>query len=113
MSGDQLAERRTIKAMTLESFRTSLREAMPPAGLAPLLAALWWDAKGNFDRAHDIAQEDASSRESAWVHAYLHRKEKDPDNAGYWYKRAHQPHPENSSDDEWRQIATVLLHRYP
>ena len=88
-----------------------MREAQPPAGLPLLLQALWWDARGNFDRAHEIAQEDSSGQESAWVHAYLHRKEGDWVNAGYWYKRAHQPHPENSSDEEWRQIATVLLHR--
>ncbi len=99
--------------MTIEEFRTSLHGDGPPASLPPLLAALWWDGKGNFDRAHDIAQEDsAGGQEAAWVHAYLHRKEGDPDNAGYWYKRAHQPHPENSSEEEWRQIATVLLHRH-
>jgi tetratricopeptide (TPR) repeat protein len=101
--------------MTMEEFRASLREPVPPAGLAPLLKALWWDARGNFDRAHDIAQDTAQAesypQEAAWVHAYLHRREGDQENAGYWYKRAHQPHPDNSSDDEWRQIATVLLHR--
>lgn len=97
--------------MTMDEFRVSLREAQPPANLTTLLQALWWDARGNFDRAHEIAQEESSGQESAWVHAYLHRKDKDPENAGYWYKRAHQPHPEISSDEEWRQIATVLLHR--
>ena len=98
--------------MTLEEFRTSLREGQPSATLPPLLCALWWDARGNFDRAHEIAQEESSGQESAWVHAYLHRKEKDPENAEYWYKRAHQPYPETSSDEEWRQITTVLLHRH-
>jgi hypothetical protein len=101
--------------MTIEEFRSSLHGAGPPANLPPLLAALWWDAKGNFDRAHNIAQDvadEAGSREGAWVHAYLHRKEGDGDNAGYWYKRAHQPHPETSFDEEWRQITTVLLHRH-
>jgi hypothetical protein len=98
--------------MTIEEFRASLRESVPPAGLSALLKALWWDAKGNFDRAHDIAQDDDSGQEAAWVHAYLHRREGDRENAGYWYKRAHQPHPETSLDDEWRQITTVLLHRH-
>jgi hypothetical protein len=98
--------------MTIEEFRVCVRESVPPSGLSPLLEALWWDAKGNFDRAHDIAQKDASDREAAWVHAYLHRREGDPENAAYWYKRAHQPLPDNSSDDEWRQISTVLLHRH-
>ena len=97
--------------MTIEEFRASLRESHPPAGLSALLSALWWDGKGNFDRAHDIAQDDTSGQEAAWVHAYLHRREGDNENAGYWYKRAHQPHPETSPDEEWRQITTVLLHR--
>ena len=101
-----------MRAMTIEEFRASLRASAPPEGLSPLLKALWFDAKGNFDRAHEIAQDDDSGQESAWVHAYLHRKEGDEPNAGYWYKRAHQPHPENSVDEEWRQIATVLLHRH-
>jgi hypothetical protein len=98
--------------MTIEEFRASLREGMPPASLPPLLKALWWDAKGNFDRAHDIAQDEEAGQEAAWVHAYLHRREGDPENAGYWYKRAHQPHPDTSPDEEWRQITTVLLHRH-
>jgi hypothetical protein len=97
--------------MTIDELRASLHQGTPPAGLSTLLQALWWDAKGNFDRAHEIAQEEEAGQEGAWVHAYLHRKEGDKENAGYWYKRAHQPHPENSSDDEWRQITTVLLHR--
>lgn len=101
-----------MAAMAIEEFRASLREAAPPSSLPPLLSALWWDAKGNFGRAHDIAQEDESGQEAAWVHAYLHRKEGDPDNAGYWYRRAHQPHPQTSPDEEWRQITSVLLHRH-
>src|SRR6202167_1005760 len=98
--------------MTIEEFRDSLSEGVPPARLPPMFKALWCDAKEICDRAHEIAQEEESGQEAAWVHAYLHRKEGDPDNAGYWYKRAHQPHPETSFDEEWRQIATVLLHRH-
>ena len=96
--------------MTIEEFRASLSEPGPPAGLPSLLTALWWDAKGNLDRAHEIAQDEVG-QEAAWVHAYVHRKEGDADNAGYWYRRAHQPHSESSLEEEWRQIATVLLHR--
>ena len=80
-------------------------------GLFPLLKALWWDAKGSFDRAHEIAQ-DQEGPEGAWVHAYLHRKEGDHANARYWYNRAHQPPGGGSSDEEWRQIASALLHRH-
>lgn len=97
--------------MTIEEFRASLQQGQPPMTLPPLLQAMWWAARGNFDRAHDIAQQEPSGSESAWVHAYLHRKEGDPDNAGYWYRRAHQPPPDTTPEEEWRQITTVLLHR--
>ena len=63
--------------MTIEEFRASLRDEVPMPSLTPLLKALWWDAKGNFDRAHEIAQDDDSGQEAAWVHAYLHRREGD------------------------------------
>jgi hypothetical protein len=98
-------------AMTIEQFRASLRASEPPGGLSPLLQALWWDARGHFDRAHEIAQED-SGQDGAWVHAYLHRKEGDEGNAGYWYGRAHQPHPHSSFEEEWRKISTELLLRH-
>jgi hypothetical protein len=41
---------------------------------------LWWDAKGDWKRAHESAQQDEGS-EGSWVHAYLHRKEGDQSNA--------------------------------
>ena len=97
--------------MTIDELRASLDQEAPPASLSPLVKALWWDAKGNFDRAHEIAQDEEAGQEAAWVHAYLHRKEGDRDNAGYWYGRARQRAPEGSSDEEWRQIATELLNR--
>ena len=97
--------------MTIEEFRATLAASQPPAALSLLLQALWWDARGEFDRAHTIAQEESSGPESAWVHAYLHRKEGDSTNAGYWYRRARRPHPGNSSAEEWMQIASVLLHQ--
>ena len=56
-------------------------------GVAPALRALWLDAKGDFDGAHCIAQ-DIHDADGARVHAYLHRKEGDLSNAGYWYRRA-------------------------
>ena len=100
--------------MTLDQFRGSLEDPAPPPVLSSLLAALWWDAKGNWDRGHDIAQsegEQGNAEEAAWVHAYLHRKEGDVSNSGYWYGRAGQPVPNTTSDEEWRQIVTALLDR--
>ena len=93
--------------MTVDEFRRSLAEAAPPAGLSAPLLALWWDANGDWHRAHEAAQagEDA---DSAWVHAYLHRKEGDLANAGYWYRRAGRPIAHGPLDEEWRIIAEAL-----
>ena len=94
--------------MTLEEFRASITQSTLPAQLPPLLAALWWDGKGDWKRAHEIAQ-DESGRDAAWVHAYLHRKEGDEWNAGYWYGQARRPHCGLALDAEWEQIVSALL----
>ena len=94
--------------MTLAEFRQSLAAASPPEGLGPALAALWHDARGDFDRAHDLAQSDEGGQ-GDWVHAYLHRKEGDAGNAAYWYRRARQPFCRQSLDEEWAAIAEALL----
>ncbi len=94
--------------MTVDEFRASLTESDPPATLPPLLAALWWEAKGDWKRAHEIAQ-DESGADAAWVHAYLHRKEGDDGNAGYWYRQAGRPHCALALDAEWEQIVSALL----
>lgn len=69
---------------------------------------MWWDGAGNWTRAHEIAQE-IESREAAWVHAYLHRKEGDAGNAGYWYGQAGKPHSQLSLAAEWEEISRALL----
>ena len=79
-----------------------------PGSVSPALQALWHDARGDWTRAHEWAQE-ASSADGDWVHAYLHRKEGDVGNAQYWYARAHRKMPGASLDDERRAIAEALL----
>jgi hypothetical protein len=98
-------------AMTFDQFHSSLANAEPDPTLPSLLKALWWDAKGDWNQAHEIAQADEQSREAAWVHAYLHRKEGDSWNAGYWYRKADQPAAKGTLEEEWRQMATTLLGR--
>ncbi len=94
--------------MNLEAFRGSLAMPEPPEALDPALAGLWWDAKGSWDRAHHCAQEEDGPR-SAWVHAYLHRKEGDLANAAYWYRRAGRPVAGGDLDREWAAIVEALL----
>jgi hypothetical protein len=100
-----------IERMTLAEFRASVQQgAAPSADQAPLLQALWHDARGDWDRAHEVAQ-GVETPDGAWVHAYLHRKEGDPDNARYWYGRAGRPVSRASLDEEWNEIAGALLAR--
>ncbi len=94
--------------MTTTEFRQSLSLDQPPADLSLALAGLWWDAKGNWTRAHESAQQDEGPA-GAWVHAYLHRKEGDLSNAGYWYRRAGRPESQSSLEQEWLEIARSLL----
>lgn len=94
--------------MELKQFRESLAQSEPPAELPDLLAALWWDGKGDWQKAHELAQQGDSS-EHAWVHAYLHRKEGDNSNARYWYDRAARHVASGPLQDEWTRIAQALL----
>lgn len=94
--------------MRFEDFQRSLDGAAPPAGVPALAAALWWDAKGDWARAHEIAQ-DVASTDGAWVHAYLHRKADDEGNAGYWYGQAGKPRCRATLEAEWEEIARAVL----
>ena len=94
--------------MTLDDFRQSLTATVLPAELTPALAGLWWDAKGDWTRAHESAQQDESPEGSS-VHAYLHRKEGDQGNAAYWYSWAGKPVCREPLDAEWGTIAKDLL----
>ena len=96
--------------MQFDEYKNSLTLAQPPAGLSLPLQALWQDAKGDWDAAHRLAQAgDSADKNSAWVHAYLHRKEGDLSNAGYWYRRVGREMVSVSLEQEWEQIANALL----
>ena len=94
--------------VTVAEFTASLGAEAPPAGVPLAVQGLWWDAKGDWARAHGCAQ-DQDDRIGAAVHAYLHRKEGDLANAGYWYARAGRSMPGTSLEAEWRALAAELL----
>ena len=93
--------------MNADEFRTSLARSDPPPGLTPALRGLWHDGRGDWDTAHRIVQ-DASDADSAWVHAYLHRKEGDLWNAGYWYSRAGRVKASGPLAEEWVAVVEAL-----
>ena len=92
----------------MADFTASLSGAAPAPSLALPLAALWWAAKDDWDRAHKIVQDEADA-DAAWVHAYLHRVEGDLSNAGYWYRQAGRPVARDSLQTEWERIASALI----
>lgn len=93
--------------MKLSAFKGSLARDKPPKGISRALEALWWDAKGDWDKAHGLAQDAGAA--GAWVHAYLHRKEGDQSNAEYWYSRCGRKPSKARLEDEWREIVGELL----
>ena len=93
--------------MTLDEFRASLRDAEPPAGWSAPLTALWWDAKGDWKRAHGLV-DDLETCEGMAVHAYLHRKEGQASNADYWYARAGRGFHRDMLEAEWEALVDGL-----
>jgi hypothetical protein len=94
--------------MTLQDFRVTLSQSEPPVELSAPLAALWWDAKGDWARAHGMVDE-LSTRDAMAVHAYLHRKEGVERNADYWYSRAGRKFHRPTLDAEWQALVEGLL----
>lgn len=94
--------------MTAAEFKSSLKASHPPAELSQALQALWFDGKGEWDKAHDLAQE-IHSRDGSWIHAYLHRKEGDLGNASYWYHRADRPVSKLPLQEEWEELVSAFL----
>lgn len=95
--------------MTFDEFTASLQDDHAPAGLSPYLTALWHERRGGWNRAHELVQ-DIETSTAARLHAYLHRREGDEGNAGYWYRRAGQAFPVGQTlDEEWESLARELL----
>jgi hypothetical protein len=98
--------------MTLAEFKRSVSRTRPPPGLAPALAALWWAAREDWERAHALVM-DEGGKDCAWVHAYLHRVEGDLGNARYWYRQAGKATEAGRLSAEWDSIADALLAARP
>lgn len=93
--------------MDYPSFNQSLLQDEPPVSISSYLQALWYDAKGDWHRAHEIVQE-IDDEKAARIHAFLHRKEGDIFNADYWYRRANTHRPDITLEEEW----DILVNRF-
>jgi hypothetical protein len=89
--------------MDVKQFRESLKQQFPPSDLPAPLAALWWDAKGDWAQAHGMVDA-LETKQGMAVHAYLHRKEGAAANANYWYARAGLAFHRSSFEAEWEAL---------
>jgi len=96
--------------MTFEEFRSTLSDPNAPSDISKNLLALWYDANDKWDEAHDLVQV-TSGHDGDWIHAYLHRKEGDISNSGYWYSRIGRSRPSISLQEEWEELVRYLLNK--
>lgn len=96
--------------MTVEEFQVSVEQGgNPSAELSPELQAMWHAKAGNWEEAHNIAQE-IHTPTGSWIHALLHLIEGDVGNAGYWFRKAgHSARSISEVDDLWAEITAQLL----
>lgn len=94
--------------MTIHEFKDTVTLNHPPSSLSVQQQSLWYDAKGNWQKAHDLIDQ-LEDPISAHIHAYLHRVEGDQWNANYWYSRAKQPQFKGSLGEEWEYLVEKYL----
>jgi len=99
-----MIDKEQMKALV--AFKASLQLPAPEKHLSLPLKSLWYDAQGDWVKAHDFVDQ-LPGADAAWVHAYLHRKEGDLWNADYWYSKAKKTRPDISLEEEWESL---LLH---
>lgn len=95
---------------TYDQFLESIDNDFEPSDdISLCLKALWWVKKGDWEKAHDLAQEEGTV-DGDWVHAYLHRYEGDIGNAAYWYNRAGKPVKKSEDlDEEWMELVKIFI----
>ena len=94
--------------MQFEEYANSFNSNYPPGNINQFALAMWYDAKGDWEKAHNIVQ-DIENRTAYQIHGYLHRKEGDNGNAGYWYNKAGTKLPDYSLEKEWEEIVKAVL----
>ena len=93
--------------MDAKTFRATLAGETPPPNVTAPVAALWWDAKGDWAHAHGLVDE-LETPDGMAVHAYLHRKEGAASNADYWYARAGRSFHRPTLEAEWEALVEGL-----
>ncbi|HVY74002.1 MAG TPA: hypothetical protein VG890_04185 [Puia sp.] len=94
----------------LSEFLDTLTAPQPPEEFSVFLKSLWYDKKGAWNEAHGLVDH-LSGADAARVHAYLHRREGDLSNAGYWYRQARTTMPNLSLDEEWNALVIEFMNK--
>ena len=94
--------------MKPSEFKESLQGEAPPEECAVPLAALWWDARGDWEKAHKLV-DDLSTMDGMAVHAYLHRKEGVEWNSEFWYRRSDYKFRRATLEEEWQALVDHFL----
>ena len=95
-------------SVSMKNFQEILAEESIPRGLNTCQKCIWYLKKGDWDRAHDILQEE-DSKDTSWVHGYLHKVEGDMGNAKYWFRLAGRKWREDVGlEDELEEIICEL-----
>ena len=95
---------------TYTEFQETLSLAAPPKDWPEALKAMWFDSTGDWESSHNIAQ-DMHTKLGSWMHAYLHRKEGDKFNAGYWYRQAGEKYPTTTLEEELQELVEFILEK--
>ena len=90
--------------MNIAAFKESLAKIHPPDNMIQPLLALWYEAKGDWHKAHEIAKEIDNTTLGALIHAYLHRKKGEHTNASYWYQQTGNKVYSKSFEEEWHML---------
>jgi hypothetical protein len=95
--------------MDKPTFQKCIESKQFPDNGHIILKALYFDALGDWEAAHDIAQSKEGTLIYDHLHAYLHRKEGDDWNAQYWYRRVATTMPKKSLKEEWADLVDLFV----
>lgn len=94
----------------IDQLVSTLNDDNPPDDIARPLQALWWLKKGGlvqgpeWEKAHDLCQQQEGDKHHDWVHALAHWIEGDHGNANYWYRRVGEDRGGEDIPAEWDHI---------
>jgi len=94
--------------LSIEKFQESIQQGEIPGGLSESLQALWYEAKGQVDKANRLVKSDGGTQ-SLRVQAYLARKRGAEVEALEYYTQAGCDPCRLSCEKEWETLVMSFL----